>query len=104
MLQTHRQNNTIRQLYIDGELSSNQKAIKAQISKFYQNLYTEDTGYRPKLDGLDFTPIKTEEVAWLERPFEEDEITMVVRSMNGEKSPRLDGFPMTFFSCILACD
>ena len=97
MLQTHRQNNTIRQLYIDGELSSNQKAIKAQISKFYQNLYTEDTGYRPKLDGLDFTPIKTEEVAWLERPFEEDEITMVVRSMNGEKSPRLDGFPMTFF-------
>jgi hypothetical protein len=32
---SHRQNNTIRQLYIDGELSSNQEAIKAQISKFY---------------------------------------------------------------------
>jgi hypothetical protein len=49
------------------------------------------------LDGLDFTPIKTEEAAWLERPFEEDEITMVVQSMNGEKSPGLDGFPMIFF-------
>jgi hypothetical protein len=94
---SNRRNNTIRQLYIDGELSSNQEAIKNQISKFYQSLYTEGTGYRPKLDGLDFTPIKPEEAAWLERPFEEDEITTVVRSMNGDKSPGPDGFPMAFY-------
>jgi hypothetical protein len=94
---SNRRNNTIRQLYIDGELSSNQEAIKNQISKFYQSLYTEGTGYRPKLDCLDFTPIKPEEVAWLERPFEEDEITTVVRSMNGDKSPGPDGFPMAFY-------
>jgi hypothetical protein len=31
------------------------------------------------------------------RPFEEDEISNVVRSMNGDKSPRPDGFPMAFF-------
>uniref|UniRef100_A0A2N9I786 Reverse transcriptase domain-containing protein n=1 Tax=Fagus sylvatica TaxID=28930 RepID=A0A2N9I786_FAGSY len=94
---SHRRHNTIRQLHIDGELSSNQTDIKAQIVKFYQALYTEDTGYRPKLDGLDFTPIKAEEAAWLERPFEEDEVTMVVRKMNGDKSPGPDGFPMTFY-------
>ena len=94
---SHRRHNTIRQLNIDGELSSNQTDIEAQISKFYQALYAEDTGYRPKLDGLDFTPIKAEEAAWLECPFEEDEITAVVRSMNGDKSPSPDGFPMTFY-------
>jgi hypothetical protein len=94
---SHRRHNTIRQLHVDGELSSNQTDIKAQILKFYQALYTEDTGYRPKLDGLDFTPIKAEEAAWLERPFEEEEITMVVRNMNGDKSPGPDGFPMTFY-------
>ena len=94
---SNRRNNTIRHLYIDGELSSNQEAIKNQISKFYQSLYTEDTGYMPKLDGLDFTPIKPEEAAWLDRPFEEDEIITVVRSMNGDKSLGPDGFPMKFY-------
>ena len=49
------------------------------------------------MDGLDFTPIKPEETAWLERPFEEDEITTVVRSMNGDKSLGPDGFPMSFY-------
>jgi hypothetical protein len=49
------------------------------------------------LDGLDFTPIKAEEAAWLERPFEEDEITTVVRNMNGDKSPGFGWLPMTFY-------
>ena len=78
MANSNRRNNTIRHLYIDGELSSNQGAIKNQLSKFYQSLYMEDTGYRPKLDGLDFTPIKAEEATWLDRPFDEDEVTTVV--------------------------
>uniref|UniRef100_A0A2N9EFE5 Reverse transcriptase domain-containing protein n=1 Tax=Fagus sylvatica TaxID=28930 RepID=A0A2N9EFE5_FAGSY len=73
------------------------RTIKNQISKFYQSLYTEDTGYRPKLDGLDFTPIKPEEAVWLERPFEEDEITTVVRSMNGDKSPGSGWLPYEAF-------
>ncbi len=38
---SNRRNNTIHHLYVDGELSSNQEAIKSQISKFYQSLYTE---------------------------------------------------------------
>jgi hypothetical protein len=49
------------------------------------------------LDGLDFTLIKPEKAAWLEQPFEEEEITTVVRNMNGDKSPDLDGFPMSFY-------
>jgi hypothetical protein len=43
------------------------------------------------------TVLQGEDVSWLDRPFEEDEITVVVRSMNGDKSLRPDGFPMLFF-------
>jgi hypothetical protein len=52
---------------------------------------------RPLLDGLNFNVIQGEDASWLERPFEEDEVTLVVRNMNGDKSPGPDGFPMSFF-------
>ena len=97
---SHRRNNSIRQIAIDGELSSTQDDIKAHICSFYQNLYTEEFHCRPMLDGLNFHALQGEDASWLERPFEEDEITLVVRNMNGDKSPSPNDFPMSFF---LAC-
>ena len=94
---SHRRNNSIRQISIDGELSSTQDVIKAHICSFYRNLYTEEFHCRPLLDGLKFNVIQGEDASWLERPFEEDEVTLVVRNMNGDKSPGPDGFPMSFF-------
>ena len=94
---SHRRNNSIRQISIDGKLSSNQADIKAHICSFYRNLYTEEFYCRPMLDGLNFNVIQGEDASWLERPFEEDEVTLVVRNMNGDKSPGPDGFPMSFF-------
>jgi hypothetical protein len=94
---SHRRRNSIRQLSINGVLSTDQEAIKAEISGFYRQLYIEDTTYRPSLDGLSFSSISPEEASWLERPFEEEEISQVVRNMNGDKAPGPDGFPMSFY-------
>ena len=49
------------------------------------------------LDGLNFNVIQGEDASWLERLFEEDEVTLVVQNMNGDKSLGPDGFPMSFF-------
>jgi hypothetical protein len=49
------------------------------------------------LDGLTFNVLQGEDASWLECHFEEDEVTMVVRSMNGDKSPGPDDFPLSFF-------
>ena len=49
------------------------------------------------MDGLNFNSIQAEDAALLECPFEEDEVTLVVRNMNGDKSPGPDGFPMSVF-------
>uniref|UniRef100_A0A2N9IH31 Reverse transcriptase domain-containing protein n=1 Tax=Fagus sylvatica TaxID=28930 RepID=A0A2N9IH31_FAGSY len=94
---SHRRHNFIRQLSINGVLSTNQDVIRAEISGFYQHLYIEDITCRPFLDGLPFSSISSEEASWLERPFEEEEISKVVRNMNGDKAPDPDGFPMSFY-------
>ena len=94
---SHRRNNSIRQIDIDGNLSTSQDAIKNHICSFYRNLYMEEFHCRPMLDGLYFQALQGEDASWLERPFQEDEMTGVVRNMNGDKSPSPDGFPMSFF-------
>jgi hypothetical protein len=40
---------------------------------------------------------------WLERDFEENEVWEVVKGMEGDKAPGLDGFSMAFFSSLLGC-
>jgi hypothetical protein len=44
------------------------------------------------LDGLHFNSLDEEDAVWLERPFNEDEISNVVNGSNGDKAPGLDGF------------
>jgi hypothetical protein len=83
---SHRRHTSIRHLSINGELSSDLVAIKAQIIEFYKTLYTEDSGCRPLLDGLHFSSISSDEACWLERPFEEEEIFKAVSNMNGDKA------------------
>ena len=94
---SHRCHNSICQLFINGEISSDQDVIKAQIIGFYQHLFTEDTDCRPLQDGLACNSISTEEATWLERSFEEEDIFNVVCNMNGDKSPGPKSFPTEFF-------
>ena len=82
---------------VEGELTSDPNSIAACISHFYKQLYSENEGQRPVLDGVDFSMISEEEAAWLERPFEEEEVYGVIQGCNGDKSPGPDGFSMAFF-------
>ena len=38
-----------------------------------------------------------EDAAWLEKPFDEEEVTNVVKGFNREKAPGPDGFQLSFF-------
>jgi hypothetical protein len=94
---SHHRHNSIRHLSINGELSSDMADIKAQIIEFYKSLYTEDVGRRTLLDDLQFSSISSDEIVWLERPFEEEEVFHALSNMNGDKAPGPDSFPMSFF-------
>jgi hypothetical protein len=64
-------------------------------------LYLEDGHHRPYLDGIQFSTISVEDADWLDRPFDEDEITNVAQECNGDKAPSPDGFSLAFFSALL---
>ncbi len=81
----------------DGELTEDHEAIKVHIVDFYQSLYKESGVPRPLLDGLEFTSLETEDVLWLERQFDEEEITEMIKGFSGDKASGPDGFPLSFF-------
>ena len=85
---------------VDGELTSNSSSIATCISLFYKQLYSENEEQRPLLDEVEFYRIFGEDVAWLDRPFEEEEVYGVIKDYDGDKSLGPDGFSMAFFqSC-----
>ena len=51
---------------------------------FLQTVYSENEGQRPVLDEVEFSTISEEEAAWLDRPFEEEEVYGVIQGCNGK--------------------
>ena len=70
---SNRRYNSISTLLINGELSTDQDVIADNIIQFYTNLYTKESGWRPTLDGIEFSRITAEEAYWLKRPFDEED-------------------------------
>ena len=97
MANSHRRYNTISFLLVNGALTTDQQVIADCITHFYTGLYSEESGWRPKLDNLAFSMISTEDAAWLERSFGEEEVVGVLKAFKGDKAPGPDGFPMAFF-------
>lgn len=96
----HRRFNSIESLNIDGGASSDQVVIKEHVAGHFEHLLSEAHAWRPTVDGLAFEAIDQNSSAWLERPFEEEEVQQVIRKMNKDKTPGPDGFTMAFFqSC-----
>jgi exonuclease III len=97
---SHRRNNCVDNLCIDGVMSHDPTEVKEHIVQFYKKLYTEQSNWRPRMDNQAFSSIDDEEKVWLERDFEEMEVWEVVKGMDGDKAPGPDGFTMAFFqSC-----
>ncbi|XP_042952212.1 uncharacterized protein LOC122289294 [Carya illinoinensis] len=94
---SHRRNNAIEVIHDEGRVISGRDAINDHIVHFYDKLLTEQYSWRPKVDGLVFDTIEHTSAAWLERPFEEEEVFVVLKGMNKDKAPGPDGFPMAFF-------
>ena len=97
MANSHRRYNYLSVLEADGVIYEDEVEVAAQVVQFYKTLYQESGECRPFVEGLEFDQIGEVERGWLERSFEKDEILSVVRDMEGDKAPGLDGFSMAFF-------
>ena len=78
MANSHRRNNGIKSLKVDGILSSDQGMIADCITQFYTKLYFEEQVDRPFPEALVFPRIFGDYADWLDRPFDEAEILEVI--------------------------
>ena len=97
MANSHRRYNHLNFLEVDGVIHEEGAVVVAQVVQFYKTLYQESEEWRPFVEGLEFDQIGELERGWLEKRFEKDEILLVVRNMEGDKTPSPDGFSMAFF-------
>ncbi|KAH7846593.1 hypothetical protein Vadar_015807 [Vaccinium darrowii] len=74
-----------------------EEEISAGIVNFYEGLFQEEVIWRPRVDGIEFDSISGEEASWLERPFDEAEVMVALKSLNGDKAPGPDGMSLAFF-------
>jgi hypothetical protein len=84
-------------LVVNGSMSFDSTVIREHIVQFYNRLYSKQFSWRLKLDGLSLLSFEADERNWLERDFEGSEVLEVVRDLNGDKAPGLDGFSTAFF-------
>lgn len=66
--------NTITNLQVEGEMTTNPAVISNCILQFYHRLYSEDGFQHPSLDVEEFSRTFEENVEWLERLFKEEEV------------------------------
>jgi hypothetical protein len=85
---------------LNGSVSSNQLAIREHIVQFYESLFSKQYNWWPRLDGLAFNSLATEEASRLELPIDEREVLEVVKGMNRDKVSSPNGF----FPRLMGCD
>ena len=94
---SRRRYNHLSVLEVDGVIYEEDSEVADQVVQFYKKLYTETEEWRPFVEGLEFDQIEGLEREWLERRFEKEEILRVVKELEGDKAPSLDGFSMAFY-------
>ena len=77
---------------MDGILYEDEPNVHSQLVLFYQGLFKETEVGRTTMDGLDFACIEEGEQLSLEKEFSKEEVTQVLREMEGDKAPSPDGF------------
>lgn len=91
--------NSIVNMKINGVWVSKDARIRDHIEKFYKKLYTNSFPMRPEIVGIEFAQIKEDQRSWLERPFTKEEVLASLKSMEDDKAPGSNGFPIRFITC-----
>ncbi|GAU25119.1 hypothetical protein TSUD_274080 [Trifolium subterraneum] len=70
--------------------------ISEEIINYFTNHFSSSYWLRPKIDGIPFPSISDEQIFLLMRTFSLEEIEVVVRLSDGNKSPGPDGYNFSF--------
>ena len=95
---SRQRHNNISSIRLQGILTTDMAMIKQGAVTFYEQLYSEEEKWRPRLDNVVFPHISRAESNLMERDISESEVVAAIKQLAKEKSPGPDGFPLLFFS------
>jgi hypothetical protein len=70
--------------------------VRSAVEEFFANHFSSPVMVRPRLDGVNFPRLTEDDHFGLTAPFSLEEIEMVVKECDGNKSPGPDGFNFNF--------
>ncbi|XP_021889826.1 uncharacterized protein LOC110808596 [Carica papaya] len=81
-----RKNNYLEEMWINRKRVRGNIDLSQKTMAFFQHLYREDGGQRPRLDDLSFKQISVDSNVGLEVPFSKEEILNCLKECNGDKT------------------
>ncbi|RVW23310.1 putative ribonuclease H protein [Vitis vinifera] len=97
MANAHRRNNSLERMKINGVWLTEEKEMREGIVSAFQQVLSEEPGWRADVEGLHFQCLSSSEAENLEVQFSEEEIQAALMGMNGDKAPGPDGFTIAFW-------
>ncbi|RVW35251.1 Transposon TX1 uncharacterized 149 kDa protein [Vitis vinifera] len=97
MVNAHRRNNSLDIIKINGVWRFEEQEVREGIVQNFQQLLTEEPGWKADIEGLHLQSLNSNEADGLEGPFTEEEIHSALLDMNGDKAPGPDGFIVAFW-------
>ncbi|GKV51601.1 hypothetical protein SLEP1_g58236 [Rubroshorea leprosula] len=88
--------NEMNSIYMQGTQIVEVSKMKEEISSYFESMFKEEQGERPKLDGICFKQITGEDNSSLIKPFNVEEIKVAVEDCDSSKAPSPDGFNFRF--------
>ncbi|RVW30834.1 Transposon TX1 uncharacterized 149 kDa protein [Vitis vinifera] len=97
MANAHRRVNAMTKIKINGVRFTEDQDMREGIANTYQQLLSENPGWKADIGGLLLNQISPVEADGIEVPFSETEIYTALMGMNGDKALGPDGFTVAFW-------
>ncbi|RVX02510.1 LINE-1 reverse transcriptase-like [Vitis vinifera] len=97
MANAHSRRNWLSKLKVNGCWHSEENNLRNSVVGAFQELYQEEEGWRPSVDGISFMRLDISEAEGLEIPFLEEEVLAALTDLGKDKAPGPDGFTMAFW-------
>lgn len=95
-LAIRRRRNQLVAILVDDLWVEEVDQIKNEVIKHFSNIYLEEGGVRPQLEGVLFNKISDVDQRELVSRFSIEEVEDIVQSFDGNKSPSPDGYNFKF--------
>lgn len=98
MPNAHRRRNRLPKVKVNDGWHTEENEIKASVVRAFHNLFSEEGGWRPSIDGLTFEDLDSHKAKKLELPFSEEVVFAALFDLGKDKALGPNGHTMAFLA------